>query len=114
MERDYFYDQHDFRQIFSNVNFNGEYTTYVDSASAYDQYWVNFFEPIIDGRNVGVTQKDEWVCIAIPQGAASEAGMLAILTAFLGTPDNSSTTITTSTTYTTSSTTSTTTTLTTP
>ncbi len=114
MERDFFYDQHDMRQIFSNVNFNGEYLTYVDSAAAYDQYWINFYEPIINGREVGVSQKDEWVCIAIPQGAASEAGMLAILTAFLGTPENGSETVTTSTTYTTSSTTSTTTTLVTP
>ena len=110
MERDFFYDQHDFRQIFSNVNFNGEYSTYVDSTGAYDQYWINFWEPTITGRDMGVTKKDEWVCIAIPQGASSEAGMLAILTAAFGTPDNDSTTFTTSTTYTTSSTTTTTTT----
>jgi hypothetical protein len=114
MERDYFYDQHDMRQIFSNVNFNGEYTTYVDSASAYDLYYLNFFEPVTTGRDIGVTRKDEWVCIAVPNGATCEAGLLAILTAFLGTPENASVTVTTSTTYTTSSTTSTTTTLTTP
>ena len=114
MERDYFYGQHSFQQIFSNVNFNGEYLTYVDSTSAYDLYYINFFEPIINGREIGVTQKDEWVCLAIPQGAASETGTLAILSAFLGTPENASQTVTTSTTYTTSSTTSTTTTLVTP
>lgn len=114
MERDYFYDQHDFRQLFSNVNFNGEYTTYVDSTGAYDLYYLNYFEPITTGRDIGVTRKDEWSCIAIPAGAASQAGMEAILVAFLGSPENASQTITTSTTYTTSSTTTTTTTNVTP
>lgn len=105
MEKDYWYEQADFKSIFSNVNYNGEFQTYVDSTGAYDLYYLNFFEPIKTGRDIGVTRKDEWVCIAIPQGAASEAGTLAILTAFLGTPTNATATASTSTTYTTSSTT---------
>lgn len=110
LEKDHFYNQADFREIFANVNFNPEFDSYVDSALAYDYYYINFWEPIITGRDIGVTRKDEWTCLAIPQGAASEAGTLAILTAFLGTPENASVTVTTSSTYTTSSTTTSTTT----
>lgn len=110
MEKWYYYDQMVMKPIFANVNFNGEFQSYVDSASAYDLYYLNFFHPTNSGLKLGYQPQDEWVIIALPQGSSDEAGMLAILTAFLGTPVNATATPSTSTSLTTSSTTTTTTT----
>lgn len=107
LEKIYYYDQMLMKPIFANVNFNGEFQTYVDSTGAYDLYYLNFFHPYNSGLKIGIQPQDEWVVIAIPQGVSSEAGMLAILIAFLGTPVNATATVTTSTTLTTSSTTTT-------
>lgn len=114
LEKDNFSYQAQYGHLFENVNFNGEYQTYVDSTSAYNLYYLNYFEPVVGGRDIGVTRKDEWSLIAIPKGDASEAGTVAILTAFLGTANNSIATPSTTSTYTTSSTTTTTSTNTTP
>jgi hypothetical protein len=113
LEKDFFSYQAEYRHIFSNVNYNGEFQTYVDSTAAYDLYYIRFFQPIITGRDVGTTRMDETVCIAIPQDITSPNGtaITAILTAFLGNVDNDTTSNTTATTtYSTSTNTTTTTT----
>ena len=113
LEKDFFSYQAEYKHIFSNVNYNGEFQTYVDSTAAYDLYYIRFFEPQMTGRDIGVTRKDETVCIAIPQDITSPNGtaITAILTAFLGNVDNDTTANTTTTiTYSTSTNTTTTTT----
>jgi len=115
LEKDFFSYQSEYKHIFSNPNFNGEFQTYVDSTAAYDLYYIRFFEPQVTGRDIGVSRKDETVCIAIPQDITGSNGtaIAAILTAFLGNVDNETTSSTNTTiTYSTSTnTTSTTTTV---
>jgi len=111
LEKDFFSYQAEYKHIFSNVNYNGEFQTYVDSTAAYNLYYIRFWEPQITGRDIGTTRKDETVCIAIPQDIAGggEAAISSILTAFLGNIDNDTTANTTATTtYTTSTNTTTT------
>lgn len=111
LEKDFWSYQAEYKHIFSNVNYNGEFQTYVDSTAAYDLYYIRFFEPQITGRDIGVTRKDETVIIAIPQDITGSNGtaITAILTAFLGNVDNDTTASTTATTtYTTSTNTTTT------
>lgn len=108
LERDFFSYQAEYKHIFSNVNYNGEYQTYVDSALAYNLYYIKFLEPVSNSADIGVMRNDETVCVAIPKGDSSEAGTIAILSAFLGTADNDIATPSSTTTFTTSSTTSTT------
>ena len=114
LEFDFFSYQSEYKHIFSNVNFNGEYMTYIDSALAYDLYYIKFLQPMWNSADIGVMRNDETVCVAIPAGDASEAATVAILSAFLGTADNEVATPTTSSSFTTSSTTTTTTTEVTP
>lgn len=114
LEKDYFSYQAEYKHTFSNVNYNGEFQTYVDSTNAYDLYYLHYFEPITTGRDIGVTRKDEWTCIAVPTGAGAQATIEAILYATFGTPDNELATPSTTTTYSTSTTTTTTTTNVTP
>lgn len=108
MEKNYFYGGAELNQIFSNVNYNGEYQSYVDSALAYNLYYLHFYEPIIGGTQVGVDAEEEIVILAIPAGDTNEAATIAILTAAYGTPVNEVATPPTTTTITTSSSTTTT------
>lgn len=99
LEKDFFSYQSEYKHIFSNVNFNGEFQSYVDSTSAYNLYYVHFYEPQVTGRDIGTSKKDETVCIAVPQNnSAGDAAILAVLTAFLGPCDNDTTGNSTSTT----------------
>jgi len=113
MEKDNWYNQADYKSIFSNPNYNGEFLSYVDSALAYDCYYLKFYRPGNEGWNAAV-QIDETVILAFPQGDSGETNMVAILTAMFGPADNDIATPSTTTTYTTSSTTTTTTTNVTP
>ena len=108
LEKDFWSYQSEYKHIFSNVNYNGEFQSYVDSADAYDLYYLNFWEPITTGRDIGVTRKDEWVCIAVPQGSSTQADIELVLNAAFGAPDNESPATSTTTTFTSSTTTSTT------
>lgn len=110
LEKDFFSYQSEYKHIFSNVNYNGEFQTYVDSALAYDLYYLNFWEPTITGRDIGVTRKDEWVCLAFPKGDSGETAAVAVLTAIFGTAVDETATPSTTSTFTTSSTSTTTTT----
>ena len=112
LEKDFWSYQSEYKHIFSNVNYNGEFQTYVDQfTNPYNLYYVRFFEPQVTGRDIGVTRKDETVCLAVTNGGTVEGNIVPILSAFLGSPDNETTSSTlTTTTVTTSSTTSTTTT----
>jgi len=114
LEKDFWSYQSEYKHIFSNVNFNGEFQTYLDSTAAYNLYYIRFRSPSIGGRDIGVSQLVESVIIAIPTDGAGTAysGIPAILSVFLGSPDPETTVSTSSsTTYTTSSSTSTTTTI---
>jgi len=112
LELDFWSYQAQYKSIFSNVNYNGEFQSYVDSTSAYDLYYIEYKSPQQTSWSIGETlNATRTSIIAIPKGSGSEAGTLAILTAFLGTPDNDSSTPTSTTSFTTSSTTTTTTTL---
>ena len=114
LEKDLFSYQASYPHIFSNVNYNGEFQSYVDSTQAYTLYYIQFWAQYNTGRDVGTTRMDETVIVAIPTDGAGTATtqIPAILTAFLGAPDsettNSTSSTSTSTTYT-STTTSTTT-----
>ena len=111
LEKDFFSYQAEYKHIFSNVNYNGEFQTYVDSTAAYDLYYIRFWQPQVTGRDVGTTRMDETVIIAIPQDITPPNGtaITAILTAFLGNADNDTTANTTATTtYSTSTNTTTT------
>ena len=114
LEKDYWSYQAIYKSIFSNVNYNGEFQTYVDSVLAYNLYYLHFNAPAQGGTSVGQVQQDEWVILAFPKGDSSETNAMAILTAFFGTPDNDLATPSTTSTYTTSSTSTTTTTEVTP
>jgi hypothetical protein len=112
LEKDFWSYQSEYKHIFSNVNYNGEFQTYVDQTiSAYNLYYIRFFEPQVTGRDIGVTRKDETVCLAVVGGGAVESNIVPILSAFLGSPDNqtatSSTTTSLTSTLTSSSTTTT-------
>jgi hypothetical protein len=109
LEKDFWSYQSEYKHIFSNVNYNGEFETYVDSANAYDLYYLNFWEPITTGRDIGVTRKDEWVCIAVPQMATAYSSIDLLLTAAFGAPDNENPSDVTTTTFSTGTTTTTTT-----
>lgn len=93
MEKNYFSYQADLGAIFSNPNYNGEFQSYVDSASAYDLYYLVFAEPINTSMEVGVGTDRETVIIAIPNGDSSETPIVNILTAAFGTPVDSSSTL---------------------
>jgi hypothetical protein len=115
LEKDFWSYQAEYKHIFSNVNYNGEFQTYADGSAAYDLYYIRFWQPQATGRDVATTRMDETVIIAIPtdaSGGTAAASIPAILTAFLGSPDSESATSTssTSTSSSTSSTTTTTTT----
>jgi len=114
LEKDFFSYQAEYGAIFSNVNYNGEFMTYVDSALAYNLYYLKFLQPMWNSADIGVMRNDETVVLAFPKGDSGETNALAVLTAFLGAADNDLSTPSTTTTYTTSSTTSTTTTIVTP
>lgn len=107
LEKDYWSYQAEYKTIFSNVNYNGEFQTYVDSAAAYDLYYITFKEQLEPGFKVGVNAQSESVIIALPQGGTATTGIASLLTAYFGTPDNSTATPSTTTTFTTSSTTTT-------
>lgn len=104
MEKNYFYGDTELNQIFSNPNYNGEFQSYVDSALAYNLYYLHFYEPIIGGTQVGVEAEEEIVILAIPAGDTNEAATIAILSAAYGTPQNEVATPSTTTTITTTST----------
>ena len=114
LEKDFWSYQAEYKHIFSNVNYNGEFQTYADGSAAYDLYYIRFWQPQSTGRDVATTRMDETVILAIPTDGAGTAttSVPAILTAFLGSPDSESATSTssTSTSSSTSSTTTTTTT----
>ena len=85
MEKDYFFNQANFGDIFSNVNYNPEFQTYVDSALAYNLYYLHFKEPLPNGGVMDNAHADEeTVIIAIPEGDSSEAPIVAVLTAAFG------------------------------
>lgn len=111
MEKNYFSYLSEMNEIFSNPNFNPEFESYVDTTAAYDLYYLRFTEPISTSGKVGVSPDLEEVILAFKAGDSSETNAMAVLTAFLGTPDNevstpaSTTTISTSSSTTTSSTT---------
>lgn len=112
LEKDFWSYQSEYKHIFSNVNYNGEFQSYVDqTTTAYNLYYIRFFEPQVTGRDIGVTRKDETVCLAVTNGGTVESNITPILTAFLGSPDNqtstSSTTTSLTSTLTSSSTTTT-------
>lgn len=88
MEKDYWSYQSEFNAIFSNPNYNGEFQSYVNSALAYDLYYLIFAEPVMNTGQVGVSPDIETVILAFPQGDTNEAATIAILTAAFGTPDN--------------------------
>jgi hypothetical protein len=118
LEKDYWSYQSEYKHIFSDPNFNGEFQTYVDSSAAYDLLYIEFWQPQLTGRDIGTSRMSEMVIIAIPTDGAGTAtsAIPSMLTTFLGAPDAVTTASTsstsTSTTYT--STTSTTTTFITP
>lgn len=106
LELDNFFNQAILHDITSNPNYNAEFQTYVDSALAYDYYYIKFTKPgnhnWLEGMPI-----DETVLFAFPKADSGETSMVAILTAFLGTPVNETATPTTSSSFTTSSTTTT-------
>ena len=98
LEKDFWSYQSEYKHIFSNVNYNGEFQSYVDqTTTAYNLYYIRFFEPQVTGRDIGVTRKDETVCLAVTNGGSVESDIIPILTAFLGSPDNQTSTSSTTT-----------------
>lgn len=103
-EKDFYSYQAEYKHIFSDPGFNGEFDSYVDAA-VYDFYYIKFKEPVGDGW-ANTEPQDEAVMLYVPQGQT--ASVEAILVAALGSPDNETDTEPTTTTTTTTSTTSTT------
>lgn len=71
------------KRIFSNINFNGAFTSQVVDGTYYDFYYLKYRREVNDSHNATVPQ-DEASMILNPTG--QNAGTIAILTAFLGTP----------------------------
>lgn len=107
-EKDFYPYQAEFKAIFKDPGFNGEFDSYVD-APVYDFYYLKFHEPVNPDWGNQEPQ-DEAVMIYVPQGDSSEAPILAVLVAALGNPVDTTGTEPTTTTTTSTTTTSTTTT----
>ncbi len=71
------------KRLWSNVNFNGAYTTEVVSGTYYDFYYLKYANPRKLPWVASVAQ-DESVIILNPTG--QNAGTITVLTNFLGTP----------------------------
>jgi hypothetical protein len=104
LEKDYFSYQAEYKAIFKDPGFNGEWVDYTDSP-VYDYYYLKFQEPVHPEWGNQAAQ-DEAVMIYVPSGQGT--AIEAILTAAIGVPTNWTTTLPTTTTTTTTSTTSTT------
>ena len=107
LEKDYFSYQAEYKGIFKDPGFNGEWQEYVDAA-VYDFYYLKFKEPQTSAGWANTEPQDEAVMLYFPQGEA--ASTVAILTAALGAPNNATATEPTTTTSTTTTSTTTTTT----
>lgn len=106
LEKDNFFNQAILHDMTSNPNYNAEFQSYVDSALAYDYYYIKFNKPANTNWMEGLGM-DETVLLAFPSGDSGETALVPIITAFLGTPSNEQATPSSSTSFTTSSTTTT-------
>jgi hypothetical protein len=75
------------KRLFKWDIFNGGFTSQVTDGTYYDFYYLKFLSPMNNSWNPTI-QQDEAVIIANPTG--QNAGTIAVLTAFLGTPTDES------------------------